>query len=61
MDFIGGSPAAKLEEYPQLSRTQLLADTEVLMISASQKLFRVFGKEVSADLLRDWLCSLLRR
>ena len=64
LDFIGGSPLAKINEFPQefsLSRSQLLSDTETLTISASQGLFGVFGKEVSSDLLRDWLRQLLRR
>jgi hypothetical protein len=42
------------------SRTALLADVSELVIGAVPELFTRFGRQMTADLLRDWLQKILK-
>jgi hypothetical protein len=61
LDRIGGSERALMNDHAATyvcSRSQLFAESGQLAIKASQDLFGVFAKEVSATLLQEWLASV---
>lgn len=62
LDLVGGSPPAAVPEVKQqfaMSRAQLLADRNLAVVEASQHLFSMFGKDLSEDILSDWLRQLV--
>jgi hypothetical protein len=54
---------AEVDTFPidrVLSRTELMAGADPLAIAAARELFARFGRDLSPDLLRDWLGKLLK-